>query len=140
LWRRRATTGQFANNIFELYTATKAYRDLARSAAQADYEGTESNTKVLTIPSTVSLIFQIISDLALSAMDDTECTSKYVPDATSATDDAESCSKYVPDALLSAEYAVGAIEAMLPALLHPGEPPHKSDKSERLVTKFLKFF
>jgi hypothetical protein len=110
---KKGKDGQYAYGVFKLYTATKAYRDLARSAAHADSEGTESNTKVLAVPSAVSLNFQIISDLVLSAMDDAEGGSKYVPDA------------------MSAEYAVGAVEAMLPALLQPGEPPRKSAQSEK---------
>jgi hypothetical protein len=45
-------------------------------------------------------------------------------------DDAEGGSKYVPDAM-SAEHAVGAIHAMLPAILQAGEPPRKSLQSEK---------
>merc|ERR1712161_171285 len=56
---------------------------------------------------------KIVSDLVLSAMDDTEGGSKYVPDA------------------MSAEHAVGAIEAMLPAILQAGDPPRKSTQSDK---------
>jgi hypothetical protein len=45
-------------------------------------------------------------------------------------DDAEGGSKYVPDAM-SAEYAVGAIHALLPAVLQGGEPARKSLQSEK---------
>jgi hypothetical protein len=45
-------------------------------------------------------------------------------------DDAEGGSKYVPDAM-SAEYAVGAFEAMLPAILQAADPPRKSVQSEK---------
>merc|ERR1712238_474980 len=45
-------------------------------------------------------------------------------------DDTEGGSKYVPDAM-SAEHAVGAIEAMLPAILQAGDPPRKSTQSDK---------
>jgi hypothetical protein len=111
---KKGKDGQYAYGVFKLYTATKAYADLAKSASKADSEsGGESNTKVLAVPSAVSLNLQIVSDLVLSAMDDAEGGSKYVPDA------------------LSAEYAVIAIEAMLPAILQGGDPPRKSLQSEK---------
>lgn len=110
---KKGKDGQYAYGVFKLYTATKAFRDLAISASKADREGEESNTKVLAVPSAVALSFQIVSDLVLSAMDDVEGGSKYVPDA------------------LSAEYAVGAIEAMLPSILTPAEPARSSIQSEK---------
>merc|ERR1712113_1010760 len=100
--------------VFKLYTATKAYADLSKAAGKADSEsGGESNTKVLAVPSAVALNFQIVSDLVLSAMDDTEGGSKYVPDA------------------MSAEHAVTAVEAMLPSILTPAEPARTSVQSEK---------
>jgi len=111
---KKGKDGQYAYGVFKLYTATKAYADLAKSANQADAEtGGESNTKVLAVPSAVALNLQIVSDLVLSAMDDAEGGSKYVPDA------------------MSAEHAVAAIEAMLPAILQAGDPPRKSAQSEK---------
>jgi len=110
---KKGKDGQYAYGVFKLYTATKAFRDLAISASKADREGEESNTKVLAVPSAVALTFQIVSDLVLSAMDDVEGGSKYVPDA------------------LSAEFAVGAIEAMLPSILTPAEPARTSIQSEK---------
>lgn len=110
---KKGKDGQYAYGVFKLYTATKAYRDLAVSALADDSEGAESNTKVLAFPSAVALCLQIISDLVLSAMDDAEGGSKYVPDA------------------MSAEYAVGAFEAMLPAILQSADPPRKSVQSEK---------
>lgn len=107
---KKGKDGQYAYGVFKLYTATKAYADLAKSAADA---GVDSNSKVLAVPSAVALNFQIISDLVLSAMDDAEGASKYVPDA------------------MSAEHAVVAIEAMLPAILQEGDPPRKSIQSEK---------
>jgi hypothetical protein len=110
---KKGKDGQYAYGVFKLYTATKAYRDLAQAAANADSDGAESNTKVLAFPSAVALTLQIISDLVISAMDDAEGGSKYVPDA------------------MSAEYAVGSLGAMLPAVLQAAEPPRKSAQSEQ---------
>jgi hypothetical protein len=110
---KKGKDGQYAYGVFKLYTATKAYSDLAKSAAAADGPEGDANTKVLAVPSAVALNFQIISDLVLSAMDDAEGGSKYVPDA------------------MSAEHAVTAIEAMLPAILQAGDPPRKSVQSEK---------
>ena len=114
---KKGKDGQYAYGVFKLYTATKAYRDLAVSAQKDDTEGAESNTKVLAFPSAVSLCLQIISDLVVSAMDDAEGGSKYVPDA------------------MSAEYAVGAFEAMLPAVLQAADPPRKSVQSEKAASE-----
>lgn len=111
---KKGKDGQYAYGVFKLYTATKAYADLAKAANRADGEtGGEANTKVLAVPSAVALNLQIVSDLVLSAMDDAEGGSKYVPDA------------------MSAEHAVSAIEAMLPAILQSGDPPRKSTQSEK---------
>ena len=110
---KKGKDGQYAYGVFKLYTATKAYRDLAVAAARADTEGEESNTKVMAFPSAVALCLQIISDLVISAMEDAEGGSKYVPDA------------------MSAEYAVGAVEAMLPAILQAAEPARQSVQSEK---------
>merc|ERR1711935_559955 len=110
---KKGKDGQYAYGVFKLYTATKAYADLSKAASKADGSKGDANTKVLAVPSAVALNFQIISDLVLSAMDDAEGGSKYVPDA------------------MSAEHAVTAIEAMLPAILQAGEPPRKSIQSEK---------
>ncbi|GKY93400.1 hypothetical protein MPSEU_000307600 [Mayamaea pseudoterrestris] len=115
---KKGKDGQYAYGVFKLYTATKAYRDLAIAAAKADSDdGSESNTKVLGFPSAVALCFQIISDLVLAS-----------------TDDAEGGSKYVPDAM-SAEYAAEAIEAMLPAILQVADPPRKSVQTEKAASE-----
>jgi len=112
---KKGKDGQYAYGVFKLYTATKAYRDLATAAAKSDMdsEAVESNTKVLAFPSAVALNIQIISDLVISAMDDAEGGSKYVPNA------------------MSAEYAIGAVEAMLPAIRQAADPPRKSIQSEK---------
>uniref|UniRef100_A0A7S1Z9K9 Uncharacterized protein n=1 Tax=Trieres chinensis TaxID=1514140 RepID=A0A7S1Z9K9_TRICV len=114
---KKGKDGQYAYGVFKLYTATKAYRDLALSAKDVDSGSSESNTKVLATPSSVALCWQVISDLVLAAVDDAEGSSKYVPDA------------------MSAEYAVGAIEAMLPAVLQASDPPRKSVQTEKAASE-----
>ena len=113
---KKGKDGQYAYGVFKLYTASKAYRDLANAASKAD-KGSGESTKVLAVPSSVSLNLQIISDLVLSAMDDAEGGSKYVPDA------------------MSAEYSVGAIHAVLPAILQGGAPARKSIQSEKACSE-----
>jgi hypothetical protein len=49
-------------------------------------------------------------------------------------DDAEGGSKYIPDAM-SAEYAVGAIQSMLPSILQPAEPARKSVQTEKACSE-----
>ena len=110
---KKGKDGQYAYGVFKLYTATKAFRDLSLAAAAADSGDAESNTKCLAVPSAVALCLQVISDLVLATADDAEGGSKYVPDA------------------MSAEYAVGALEALLPSILQTGDPPRKSIQSEK---------
>uniref|UniRef100_A0A7S3DUH8 Uncharacterized protein n=2 Tax=Entomoneis paludosa TaxID=265537 RepID=A0A7S3DUH8_9STRA len=110
---KKGKDGQYAYGVFKLYTATKAYRDLARAASK----GGEADTKVLAFPSAVALTLQIISDMVLSSMDDAEGGSKYIPDA------------------MSSEYAVEALEAMLPAILQAADPPRKSVQSEKAASE-----
>merc|ERR1712194_225857 len=53
---KKGKDGQYAYGVFKLYTATKAYADLAKAAGKADSEsGGEANTKVLAVPSAVQL-------------------------------------------------------------------------------------
>lgn len=110
---KKGKDGQYAYGVFKLYTATKAFRDLSSSAANADNGDGESNTSTLAAPSAVALCFQIVSDLVLAA-----------------TDEAEGGSKYVPDAM-SAEYAVETIDNILPAILSKNEPPRKSVQTDK---------
>eukprot|EP00978_Attheya_sp_CCMP212_P022513 scaffold67214_cov53-Attheya_sp.AAC.2 len=110
---KKGKDGQYAYGVFKLYTATKAYRDLAIAAKKADTGSGESNTKALGVPSAVALQFQVVSDLTIAAVDDAEGGSKYVPDA------------------MSAEYCVGAIEALLPTIMQPASDARKSVQSEK---------
>lgn len=110
---KKGKDGQYAYGVFKLYTATKAYRDLSGAARSADNGDGESNTKVLAVPSAVSLCLQVVSDLVLAADDEANGGSKYVPD------------------VKSAEYSATAIQNMLPAILQAGDPPRKSIQSEK---------
>ena len=110
---KKGKDGQYAYGVFKLYTATKAYRDLARAAGKAG----EADTKVLAFPSAVALTLQIVSDMVLSSMDDAEGGSKYIPDA------------------MSSEYAVESLEAMLPAILQAADPPRKSVQTEKAASE-----
>jgi hypothetical protein len=133
---KKGKDGQYAYGFFKLYTSTKAFRDLCLSAKKV-----EANSPMAT-PSSVALCFQIVSDLLLTATDEAEGGSKYVPDAMSAESsnyvpDAISAeySKYVPDAM-SAEYSVQSIEAMLPTILAK-EQYHRSVQSEEAAAEIV---
>jgi len=110
---KKGKDGQYAYGVFKLYTATKAFACLCKSAAKGDsgMEGAESNTKILATPSSVALCLQVISDLVLSADDAAEGGSKYVPDAK------------------SAEYCCQALEAMCPAILSKSNNQTTTTKS-----------
>lgn len=118
---KKGKDGQYAYGVFKLYTATKAFRDLARAAA-GDGESAEASTKVLAVPSAIALCLQVISDLVLASADDIENGSKYVPDA------------------LSAEYCVGASDALMSSILQTGEPSKATDKTVRACTEIAQMF
>jgi hypothetical protein len=129
--------GQYAHGVFKLSTATMAYRDLARAAVMADHssstakndesasaDDTNTNIKVLAFPLAVALILRIISDVVTLSV--------IGPKGGDALHD---------DFMISAEYAVEALEAMLPAVLQEAEeadeaatdaeppPPHSNTSS-----------
>jgi len=110
---KKGKDGQYAYGVFKLYTASKAFCDLSMIARKADSGQGESKTKVLAVPSAISLCLQVISDLILTVADDSEGGSKYVPDAS------------------SAEYAVTAIDACIPTILLGSDPPRQSLATEK---------
>ena len=110
---KKGKDGQYAYGVFKLYTATKAFRDMAIIARAADSGEGESNTKVIAVPSAISLCLQVISDFVLVVSDDSDGGSKYIPDAS------------------SAEYAVFAIEACIPTILMGSDPPRESLATEK---------
>ena len=111
--KKKGKHGQYADGVFKLHTATKAFCDLTIAAKNADRTGSVANIKSLALPSTVALIFQIVSDHVLFAIDDAKVDSKFVPD------------------IVSAEHAVGAIHTMLPAILQVNKESHMSLQSKK---------
>eukprot|EP00591_Stephanopyxis_turris_P003397 CAMPEP_0195517376 /NCGR_PEP_ID=MMETSP0794_2-20130614/10597_1 /TAXON_ID=515487 /ORGANISM="Stephanopyxis turris, Strain CCMP 815" /LENGTH=515 /DNA_ID=CAMNT_0040646167 /DNA_START=43 /DNA_END=1590 /DNA_ORIENTATION=+ len=111
---KKGKDGQYAYGVFKLYTATKAYRDLSAAAKNSGNE--LANTKTLAIPSAVALSLKVLSDIILAAVNDAE-GAKYVPDS------------------MSAEYAVAAIDNLLPAILQESEPARKSIQSEKACSE-----
>ena len=60
---KKGKDGQYAYGVFKLYTATKAYADLANAAGKADSEsGGEANTKVLAMEKKSVLKQKLIDD------------------------------------------------------------------------------
>jgi hypothetical protein len=105
IMEKRAKEGQYACGAFQRSTATQAFRDLARAAVKADCGDGECTNKVMT---GIDVCLQIISDVVVVDADvGGSSHHDYDPDD--------------PDKELvwwvSAEYAVGAIHAMLPSLL-----------------------
>jgi hypothetical protein len=106
----------YADNAFSLKTAVKAYGDLARAAAKADEatdDSTNNNLKVVALPTAVALLFQIVGEIADQSMED----------------DSESSLDSRSD-LRTAELAISAITALLPALLLAESPPRYSLHNE----------
>mmetsp|Transcript_26225 Transcript_26225/g.30937 ORF Transcript_26225/g.30937 Transcript_26225/m.30937 type:complete len:526 (+) Transcript_26225:138-1715(+) len=118
---KKGKDGQYAYGVFKLYTATKAFCSLARCANESS-DGKEANTKTLATPSSVALCLQVVSDLVLSASEDSEGGSKYVPDPN------------------SAEYCCLAIEHMLPAILAKAEQETKSQNTDKAVSEISNMF
>merc|ERR1712084_68195 len=114
---KKGKDGQYAYGVFKLYTATKAFRDMAIIARAADSGEGESKTKVIAVPSAISLCLQVISDFVLVVSDDSDGGSKYIPDAS------------------SAEYAVFAIEACIPTILMGSDPPRESLPTEKACSE-----
>lgn len=114
---KKGKDGQYAYGVFKLYTGTKAFRDLAKSATRSEVPDGESKTKNLATPSAVALCYQIVSDLVLASHEESEGGSKYVPDA------------------MSAEYSVETIEALLPSILSTSDPPRRSVQSEKAASE-----
>lgn len=92
--------------VLQRSTATLAFRELSRAAVRADRGDGKCTNKVMTA---IDVCLQIISD-AVGVKEDVVGSSYY--------DDCNHHSDDDPDKkLVSAEYAVGAIHAMLPSIL-----------------------
>eukprot|EP00980_Cylindrotheca_fusiformis_P014358 scaffold3827_cov179-Cylindrotheca_fusiformis.AAC.22 len=116
-FERKGKKNTYEGNVFQLRTATKAYAELAHSAAKADI-GAENgeahaHSRVVALPTAIALLFQIISEITSNYMDDdgeNSFTGFYDPK--------------------SGELAVTAIAPLLPALLQTDTPPRESMHSE----------
>ena len=120
---KKGKDGQYAYGVFKLHAATRAYRDLAAAARDADdRDGGHARAAVLAQPAAVALCLRVVSDLVLAA------------------DDEKGGSKYVPD-VRSAEHAAGALARLLPAVLAPGEParPTKDGTCVEVATLLTRY-
>ena len=158
-YERVGKKGVYSRNIFSLHMATKAYGDLARAAAKADNDesmqeqgksdeqeapsndtntadatsatpsklrivGTSSqHTKVVALPTAVALLFQIIADVALISSPDALDSTEHSDDGPLRAD------------MRAAEYAVSAVNALLPALLKADDPPRHSRQTEQACSQ-----
>jgi hypothetical protein len=120
-FERRGKKNTYADNVFSLKTAVKAYGYLARAAAKADVaENKETffNAKVVALPTAVAMLFQIIGEIA----------------AHWGEDDGESSLDFHWD-LKAGEVAVNAVTALLPALLEREVTPRPSVHTEHACSE-----
>lgn len=116
-FERKGKKNTYDGNVFQLRTVTKAYSELANSAAKADAGESDKDahmhSKVVALPTAIALLFQIIAEITANYMDDdgeNSFTGFYDPK--------------------SGELAVSAIAPLLPALLQTDTPPRESVHSE----------
>ena len=82
--QKKAKDGQYTYGFFKMYKATKVYLDLAHIAQAVDtINKGASNTKILAVPSIMTLCLQVMLDLVLTAKDKVNGGSKYVPNVKS---------------------------------------------------------
>jgi hypothetical protein len=118
----------YTDNAFSLRTAVSAYAALAKAAARADAnaetEGTVVHTKVMALPTSVALLFQIIDAIALHWREDNK-------DETFDT---------IHWDIRAGDVAVGAVMALLPALLEAEDPPRQSNSTQYTCAELSKVF
>jgi hypothetical protein len=115
----------YNDNDFQLRTAVSAYAALARAAYEADSENDHvAHTKVMALPTSVALLFQIINAIALHWGDD---------------DGDESFDTYHWD-IRAGDLAVGAVMSLLPALLEAENPPRPSMATQHACLELSKVF
>lgn len=120
-FERKGKKNVYADNVFSLKTAVKAYSDLARLAAKADEtaKGDDwSNTKVVALPTAVAVLFQIIAEIVLHWGEE----------------ESENEFDFHYD-LKAGELAVNALTSLLPALLVGETPPRPSKHTEHTCTE-----
>ena len=117
----------YENNVFGLHTAVKAYGELARAAAKVDEETSHETctcTKVVALPTTVALLFQII---------------EYIVNQTTEDDDDHDM-MYDHLSIQTGELAVMAIIPILPALLQMEQTQRDSTHTETASTEISQLF
>lgn len=116
----------YNDNDFQLRTAVSAFAALANAAYKGDQAcgGTVSNTKVMALPTSVAMLFQIINAIALHWGEDEG-------------DDA--FETYHWD-IKAGDLAVGAVMSLLPALLEAEKPPRESMATQQACAELSKVF
>lgn len=123
----------YTDNDFALRTAVSAYAALARAAARADSGGAETprassgscvHTKVMALPTSVALLFQIINAIALH----------FFEDNISGGSGNESYAEAYHWDIKAGDLAVGAIMSLLPALLEKTGGDNASTKHHPSMT------
>jgi len=117
-FERKGKRKVYADNIFSLKTAVKAYCALGCAAVKADRESKHqdfSNTKVVALPTAVAVLLQIIAEIAAhwgEEENENEFDIHYDVKA--------------------GEYAVSALSSLLPALLLGEKAPRPSKRTGRI--------
>lgn len=115
----------YNDNDFQLRSAVSAFASLANSAYKSDQERNQVvHTKVMALPTSVALLFQVINAIALHWGED---------------DGDESFDTYHWD-IKAGDMAVGAIMSLLPALLEAEKPPRQSMGTQQACAELSKVF
>lgn len=127
----------YTDNAFSLRTAVGAYAALAKAAARADSnaetKGSVVHTKVVALPTAVALLFQIIDAIASHRREDGGGT-----DNDTTTFDSNSTTIHWD--VRAGDVAVGAVMALLPALLEAEDPPRHSTSTQYTCLELSKVF
>jgi hypothetical protein len=115
----------YNDNDFQLRTAVSAFASLANAAYKAD-QGNDRvvHTKVVALPTSVAMLFQIINAIALHWGED---------------EGDESFETYHWD-IKAGDLAVGAVMSLLPALLEGEKPPRESMSTQQACAELSKVF
>jgi hypothetical protein len=116
----------YNDNDFQLRMAVSAYAALSKAASKADQtnNGVVAHTKVMALPTSIALLFQIINAIALHWGED---------------NGDESFETYHWD-IRAGDLAVGAVMALLPALLESETPPRQSMNTQLACAELSKVF
>lgn len=109
----------YTDNDFALRTAVSAYAALAKAAAKADSNEAAAcvHTKIMALPTSVALLFQIINAIALHWGEESRSMSNTSGHGESGTGGSESYADAYHWDIKAGELAVSAVMSLLPALL-----------------------